>query len=63
MVHDGRYLDAALRRQRVMRVMRVMREEIGAALRLQGRSEISAIRYAVLETDGTLTFVPKASDS
>lgn len=56
LVHDGRYLDAALRRQRVTR------EEIGAALRAQGRNEISAIRYVVLETDGTMTFVPEAGD-
>lgn len=53
LVHDGRYLDATLRRQRVTR------EEIGAALRENGKADISEIRSVVLETNGTMTVVQK----
>lgn len=53
LVHDGQYLDAALRAQRVTR------DEVDAALRAQGKAEIGHIRYVVLETDGTMTVVPK----
>lgn len=53
LVHDGQYLDAALRAQRVTR------DEVDAALRAQGKAEIGDIRYVVLETDGSMTVVPK----
>lgn len=53
LVHDGRYLDATLRRQRVTR------EEIGAALRKNGKADISNVRTVVLETNGTITVVQK----
>lgn len=53
LVHDGRYLDAALRKQRVTR------QEIAAALRQSGRTEVDEVRSVVLETDGTLTVIPR----
>lgn len=54
LVHDGHYLEAALRGQRVTR------EEIGAALRAHGTTAISDVRCVVLETDGSMTVVPVA---
>jgi uncharacterized membrane protein YcaP (DUF421 family) len=51
LVHEGRYLDATLRQQRVTR------EEIGAALRASGTSDVSDVRSVVLETDGSMTVV------
>lgn len=53
LVHEGRYLDAALRRQRVTR------EEIGAALRESGKTDISEVRSIVLETDGSMSVVQR----
>ena len=52
LVHDGRYLDTALRMQRVTRA------EVDAALRAQGKTAIGGIRSVVLETDGTMTVIP-----
>jgi uncharacterized membrane protein YcaP (DUF421 family) len=51
LVHEGRYLDAALRQQRVTR------EEIGAALRQSGKTDIAAVASVVLETDGSMTVI------
>ena len=51
LVHHGQYLDTALRTQRVTR------EEIGAVLRENGRTDISEIQSVVLETDGSMTVV------
>lgn len=53
LVHEGRYLDAALRQQRVTR------EEIGAALRQSGKTDIAAVTSVVLETDGSMTVIPR----
>ena len=50
------YLDATRRRQRVTR------EEIGAALRASGKTDISEIQSVVLETDGSMTVVPRGQD-
>lgn len=52
LVHESRYLDAAMRQQRVTR------EEIGAALRASGRTDIAEIMSVVLETDGSMTVIP-----
>jgi uncharacterized membrane protein YcaP (DUF421 family) len=52
LVHDGRYLDDALRQQRVTRA------EIDAALRASGKRDVGDIRSVVLETDGSITVVP-----
>lgn len=53
LVHEGRYVDSALRQQRVTP------EEIGAALRASGKTDISEVRLVVLETDGSMTVVPR----
>lgn len=52
LVHESRYLDAAIREQRVTRA------EISAALRNNGKADISEVRSVVLETDGSITVVP-----
>jgi uncharacterized membrane protein YcaP (DUF421 family) len=57
LVHDGRYLEAALRRQRVTR------EEIAAALRASGKSDLSEVHSVVLETDGSMTVIPRGAGS
>jgi uncharacterized membrane protein YcaP (DUF421 family) len=49
LVHDGRFLDDALRRERVTR------EEIEAALRSQGIAAFEAVDAVVLETDGSFS--------
>lgn len=54
LVHDGQYLDVALRNQRVTR------DEIAAVLRANGISDVSEIRSIVLETDGSMSVVPEA---
>lgn len=53
LVHRGQYLDTALRTQRVTP------EEIGAALRANGATDISEIRSVFLETDGSMTVIAK----
>lgn len=53
LVHDGRYLDAAMKTQRVTR------DEVGAALRQSGKSEVEEILSVVLETDGSMTVIPR----
>jgi len=53
LVHESRYLEAALRQQRVTH------DEIGAALRASGRTDLSEVGSVVLETDGSLTVVPR----
>jgi uncharacterized membrane protein YcaP (DUF421 family) len=35
----------------------VTREEIGAALRASGKSDVSDVRSVVLETDGSMTVI------
>ena len=52
LVHEGQYLDAALHRQRVTR------EEIDAALRQSGQTDIAEVISVVLETDGSLSVIP-----
>jgi len=53
LLHDGRYLDAALRTQRVTRA------EVLAALRGHGVAGPEGAAAVVLETDGTLTVIPR----
>lgn len=54
LVHESRYLDSTLRQQRVTR------EEIAAALRASGLTDISEVRSVVLETDGSMTVIPRS---
>jgi uncharacterized membrane protein YcaP (DUF421 family) len=54
LVHRGRFLAAA------MRAERITREEILAAMRAGGASDVGSIAAVVLETDGSLSIVPEA---
>ena len=53
LVRDGKLLDGAMRRERVTR------EEIDAALREHGYGGLGDIACVVLETDGTLSVIPR----
>jgi uncharacterized membrane protein YcaP (DUF421 family) len=54
LVEDGKVIEPNLRRQRLTR------EEIGAEARLEGISSIADVRWAILETNGRISFVSKA---
>jgi uncharacterized membrane protein YcaP (DUF421 family) len=56
LVEDGELIEPNLRRQRLTR------EEIGAEARLEGIAAIEDVRWAILETNGRISFVEK-SDS
>jgi uncharacterized membrane protein YcaP (DUF421 family) len=56
LVEDGEVIEANLRRQRLTR------EEIGAEARLEGISSIEDVRWAILETNGQISFVVKKED-
>ena len=53
LVHEGRPLEGAMRTQRVTR------DEIDAALRSSGKADLSEVRSVVLETDGSMTVIPR----
>ncbi|MEX0694164.1 MAG: YetF domain-containing protein [Rhodospirillales bacterium] len=53
LVHESRYLDASLRQQRVTR------GDIGAALRESGMTDVSEVQTVVLESDGSITVIPR----
>ena len=53
LVEDGEVIEPNLRRQRLTR------EEIGAEARLEGISSIEDVRWAILETDGRISFVTR----
>jgi uncharacterized membrane protein YcaP (DUF421 family) len=53
LVEGGEVIEANLRRQRLTR------EEIGAEARLEGIASIEDVRWAILETDGRISFVEK----
>lgn len=54
MVYEGKLLPEALRAERVTE------EEIEAALRQQGMADLEDVGAAVLETDGSVTVVPRS---
>ncbi|HTT95619.1 MAG TPA: YetF domain-containing protein [Solirubrobacterales bacterium] len=54
LVEDGEVVEANLRRQRLTQ------EEIGAEARLEGIASIAAVRWAILETNGRISFVQKS---
>jgi len=56
LVEDGEVIEPNLRRQRLTR------EEIGAEARLEGISSIEDVRWAILETNGRISFVTRSSD-
>jgi uncharacterized membrane protein YcaP (DUF421 family) len=55
LVEDGDVIEPNLRRQRLTR------EEIGAEARLEGISSIEDVRWAILETNGQISFVTRSS--
>jgi len=54
LLHRGRFLEGAMRAQRITR------EEILAAARSSGAADLGAIAAVVLETDGSISIVPSA---
>ena len=52
LVHRGRFLDGALRAQRITRA------DVLAALRSSGAAEVETITAVVLETDGSISVIP-----
>lgn len=55
LVHRGRLLEANLNRERVSP------DEIYAELRRSGLERIAQVRWAVLESEGTITIIPESS--
>lgn len=55
LVHNGRFLTEAMRRERVTR------EEIFAAMRSGGTTDLEEVAAVVLETDGTIDVLPRTS--
>jgi uncharacterized membrane protein YcaP (DUF421 family) len=53
-MHQGRFLDGAMRTQRITR------EEIMAALRSNGLADAADVAAVVLETDGTIAVIKSA---
>jgi uncharacterized membrane protein YcaP (DUF421 family) len=53
-VEDGKPIDRNLHRNRITR------EELAAAGRQQGLDSLDDVRWAVLETNGRISFIPKA---
>jgi len=53
LVEDGKVIERNLRRQRLSV------EEVAAQARLQQIAHLSEIRWAVLETSGEISFIPK----
>ncbi len=54
LVEDGELIEPNLRRQRLTR------EEIGAEARLEGISSLDDVRWAILETNGRISFVTRS---
>jgi len=52
-VEDGKPIDRNLRRNRITH------EELAAAARLDGLDAVGDIRWAVLETNGRISFIPR----
>ena len=52
LLHNGRFLDGALKTQRVTR------EEVLAVMRASGQGEVDAAAAVILETDGSLSVIP-----
>ena len=57
LLHKGRFLDRALRSQRVTR------DEVLSVLRSQGENDVACVAAVVLETDGTMSVVTKAFEA
>ena len=57
LVHNGKVLDEHLLRSGVTR------DDLAAALRARGQTSTEGVRFAVLETDGTITVVDDLDDT
>lgn len=55
LLHRGEFLDGAMRAQRLTR------DEVLAALRSQGVSDVAVVTAVVLETDGSLSIIQQGS--
>jgi uncharacterized membrane protein YcaP (DUF421 family) len=55
LVQDGQYLDAALRKEGLEC------SQVEMAMREHGIDEVQSVRLAVLETDGSISIVPKTA--
>jgi uncharacterized membrane protein YcaP (DUF421 family) len=55
LLHDGRPVDANLRRERITI------EELRAQARLQQLGSLDDVAFAVLETGGRISFIPRAA--
>jgi uncharacterized membrane protein YcaP (DUF421 family) len=53
LVDDGKVIDGNLRRERLTT------DELAAAARLQQISSLAEVRWAVLETNGKISFIPR----
>jgi uncharacterized membrane protein YcaP (DUF421 family) len=56
LVEDGKLIEDNLKRQRLTR------EEIGAEARLEGIAAIEDVRWAILETNGRISFVKREDE-
>ena len=56
LVEDGKVIEDNLKRQRLTR------EEIGAEARLEGIAAIDDVRWAILETNGRISFVKRQDE-
>jgi uncharacterized membrane protein YcaP (DUF421 family) len=56
LIEDGELIEPNLRRQRLTR------EEIGAEARLEGINSLADVRWAILETNGQISFVKRAEE-
>lgn len=54
--HRDRFIELAMKRERVSR------DEVLQAVRSNGRAELDAVGSVVMETDGTLSVLPKTPD-
>jgi uncharacterized membrane protein YcaP (DUF421 family) len=57
LVEDGKAIDRNLRRERITI------EELAAQARMQQIASIADVRWAVLETSGSISFIPKRAKS
>jgi uncharacterized membrane protein YcaP (DUF421 family) len=55
LVEDGKLIDRNLRRERLTS------EEVAAEARLQQIPSLADVRWAVLETNGKISFIPRSS--
>lgn len=55
LIHEGRFMDEQLRREHV-------HAGGGMALREHGISDPSEVRFAILETDGSISVLPNSAE-